>query len=248
VTPVRLLTYNIKNGGVGREPFLVATIAACTPDIVLFQEAIRADVIERIAQATGMAQWATFKRQSLGFMSRTPVDHYEWHRPRFSRYAFLEVVVLGGAVRFFGVHLSALHAAWTERRRVFEVRALLKGIARHQDGFHVLAGDFNTLAPNEPLDIRRLPARLRPFIWMSGGRIRWRTIQEVLDAGYVDAFRTAHPDDPGFTLPTHDPHVRLDYVFVPKGYTDRVGRCEVVRGESAAKASDHFSLLADVQV
>jgi hypothetical protein len=65
VTDVRLLTYNIKNGGIGREPFLIATIAECAPDIVLFQEAIRADVIERIAKATGMAQWATFRPQSI---------------------------------------------------------------------------------------------------------------------------------------------------------------------------------------
>jgi exodeoxyribonuclease III len=156
--------------------------------------------------------------------------------------------MMGGAVRFFGVHLSALHAAWTERRRVFEVRALLKGISQHQHGFHVLAGDFNTLAPNEPLDIQRLPARLRPFIWMSGGRIRWRTVQEVLDAGYVDTFRAAHPDAAGFTLPTDDPHVRLDYVFVPNRYADRALGCDVVNSSSAKKASDHFPLLAHVQV
>ena len=245
---VRLVTYNIKNGGTGRQPFLISTIAACAPDIVLLQEATRADVIEQLASATGMAQCATFKRQSLGFMSRTPVDHYEWHRPRFSRYAFLEVVLHSGAVRFFGVHLSALHSAWTERRRVFEVRALLKGIAQHQHGLHVLAGDFNTLAPDQPLDLRRLPLRYRPFVWMSGGRIRWRTIHEVQDGGYVDAFRARHPADPGFTLPTHDPHVRLDYVFVPKQYADRVVRCEVVTSDSATKGSDHFPLLADVQV
>ena len=76
----------------------------------------------------------------------------------------------------FGVHLSALHAAWTERRRVFELRSLLRSVERHQHGFHVLAGDFNTLAPTENLDVARLPARLRPFVWLSGGRIRWRTI------------------------------------------------------------------------
>jgi exodeoxyribonuclease III len=248
VTALRLLTYNIKNGGTGREPFLISTIAACAPDIVLLQEATRANVIQQLAGATGMAQWATFERQSLGFMSRTAVDHYEWHRPRWSRYAFLELVVMNGAVRFFGVHLSAIHSAWTERRRVFEVRALLNGIARHQQGFHVLAGDFNTLAPNEPFDLRSLPLRLRPFVWMSGGRIRWRTIQEVLDAGYVDAFRLKHPNEHGFTLPTHAPHVRLDYVFVPQPHAARLLRCDVVTSASATKASDHFPLVADVQV
>ena len=55
------------------------------------------------------------------------------------------------------MHLSAVHAAWTERRRLVELRALLNVIAAHQDGFHVLAGDFNTLAPGEDLDVARLP-------------------------------------------------------------------------------------------
>jgi endonuclease/exonuclease/phosphatase family metal-dependent hydrolase len=248
VTPLRLLTYNIRYGGAGREELLISTIAACAPDVVLLQEATSAAVAERLAEGTGMAQWATFKRQSLGFLSRRPVEHYEWHRPRVSRHAFLEVVPAGTTVRVFGVHLSAVHAAWTERRRVFEVRALLKSIERHQAGFHALAGDFNTLAPGEILDLRRLPRRLQPFVWLSGGRIRWRTIQQVLDAGYIDAFRHIHPNDVGFTFPTTGRHLRLDYVFVPDRYAGQVARCEIVDGNSAAKASDHFPLYAELRL
>ena len=78
-----------------------------------------------------------------------------------SRHAFIEVVPAGENIRLFGVHLSALHAAWTERRRLFEVRSLLRSIEAHQHGFHILAGDFNTVAPTEKLDVRRLPARRR---------------------------------------------------------------------------------------
>jgi endonuclease/exonuclease/phosphatase family metal-dependent hydrolase len=243
---LRLLTYNIRYGGVGREPHLIDTINACSPDVVLLQEATHPAVVERLSAGTGMAQWGTFKRQSLGFLSRTPLDHCEWHRPRFSRHAFLEVVPRGTSVRLFGVHLSAVHAAWTERRRVFEVRALLKSVQRHQTGLHVLAGDFNTLAPGELLDIKRLPHRLRPFVWLSGGRIRWRTIQQVLDAGYVDAFRAKHPGVPGFTFPVADPHIRLDYVFVPAAMSDRVTTCEIKRSTAARLASDHLPLLAEL--
>jgi len=75
------------------------------------------------------------------------------------------------AIRLFGLHLSAVHAAWTERRRVFELRSLLRSIAEHQGGFQCSPGDFNTLAPGEDLDLKRLPPRLRPFVWLSGGRI-----------------------------------------------------------------------------
>ena len=57
----------------------------------------------------------------------------------------------------------------------------------------MLAGDFNTIAPGDTVEVGRLPMRLRPLIWLTGGRVRWRTIQTVLDAGYADTFRMLHP-------------------------------------------------------
>ena len=244
----RLLTYNILRGGHGRTDAIAAVINACAPDLVLLQEATDRANVERIAEATGMAEWRAFDRQSLGFLSRRPVAFCEWVRPRVSRHAFVEVVPEGERLRVFGVHLSAVHAAWTEHRRVMELRALLRSVARHQDGFHVLAGDFNTVAPGDLFDSGLLPMRVRPLVWLSGGRIRWRTVQTVLDAGYVDGFRQAHPDDPGHTLPTSHPHVRLDYVFVPSSHQARIAACNVVRDPVAVSASDHFPVVADFNV
>jgi exodeoxyribonuclease-3 len=242
----RLLTYNIQHGGHGRIDAIANVILAVSPDVVLLQEATDPANVERLASATGMAEGRAFARQSLGFLSRRPVSSYQWIRPRISRHAFIEIVPAGDQMRLFGVHLSAVHAAWTEARRVLELRALLRSVARHQQGFHVLAGDFNTLAPGEELDLTRLPLRLRPFVWMSGGRVRWRTIQTVLDAGYVDAYRLKHPLEPGATLPTSDPYLRLDYVFVPKSYTDRMLDCDIVRHRDAVTASDHFPVVAEL--
>jgi exodeoxyribonuclease III len=243
----RLLTYNIRIGGAGRVEPLARVINACAPDVVLLQEATRPAVIEQLAARTGMAEWRAFPRQSLGYMSRAPAVHASWHRPLLSHHAFVEVVPAGDPLRLFGVHLSAVHAAWTERRRVYELRALLHSVRQHQAGLHVLAGDFNTLAPGALLDVNRLPARLRPFVWLSGGRIKWRTVQTVLDAGYVDAFRLAHPDDPGFTVPATDPHVRLDYMFVPAAFGDRVRQCDLVRHPDVQGASDHYPVLLDLE-
>jgi endonuclease/exonuclease/phosphatase family metal-dependent hydrolase len=245
---IRLITYNIRRGGTGREEALAATIAQCSPDIVIVQEATNPSVVESLASRTGMPHCAARPRLSLGFMSRVPIAHYAWHRPRVSRHAFLEVVPAGMDFRIFGVHLSAVFAAWTEHRRAFELRALLRSIAAHQHGFHALVGDFNTVAPGELLDVAALPGKVRATLWMSGGRIRWRTIQLVLDAGYVDAFRAHHPRDPGLTLPTRRPQVRLDYAFVPASSVVRVRRCDVVRSADAVSASDHFPLLAEFDV
>lgn len=244
----RLLTYNIRRGGSGREKDLAAVVSACWPTVVVLQEARLPAVVERIAAAAGMAHWGARAGESLGFMSATPMRHVEWHRPRLSRHAFLELVPATLDMRVFGVHLSAVHAAWTERRRAIELRSLLAGVARHSEGFHVLAGDFNTLAPGELLDPRKLPGRLRALVWLSGGRIRWRTIQIVLDAGYTDGFRHQHPEDAGHTFPTWDPHVRLDYLFLAKAHAGRLVSCAIVKDHGAAAASDHFPLLAELEV
>ena len=53
----RLLTYNILKGGTGREALIAQVINSCTPDLVLLQEATDPGNVERLAQATGMADW-----------------------------------------------------------------------------------------------------------------------------------------------------------------------------------------------
>jgi len=222
-------------------------VRSCDADVVVLQEATLPEVVERVAQAAGMTAWASHPNHSVGFMSRIPIAHHEWHRPAPSRRAFLEIVPEGDRVRIFGVHLSAVHSNWTEQRRVRELRALLKGIERHQHGFHVVIGDFNTLAPGEQLAVERLPYRLQAVLWLSGGHIRWETIQIMLDASYLDAYRMLHPKDPGFTFPTWDPHVRLDYAFVPGPSADRLRGCQVMAAAPGLKeASDHLPLLAEV--
>lgn len=245
---LRLLTYNVRRGGRGREAALADVIRACDADVVVLQEATDQRSVERMARCAGMPQHASRAGGSLGFLSRVPVAHYGWHQPRISRHAFLEIELAGSGARIFGVHLSAVHAAWTERRRTEELRALLRAIRQHQGGFHVLTGDFNTLAPGELLDFTKLPGRLRALVWLSGGRVRWRTIQIVLDAGYVDVYRALHPSSPGLTFPTWDPHVRLDFLFVPARYAAQVMSCEVVNMSGTREASDHLPLLSVLEI
>ena len=215
---------------------------------MIFQEATDPAVIRTLSEGALMPHFAAAPRLSLGFMSRVPISSHSWHRPPLSRHAFLEIVPTGVAIRLFGVHLSAVFAALTEHRRAFELRALVGAIQREQHGFHAVAGDFNTVAPGELFDVDALPQKVRATLWLSGGRVRWRTIQLMLDAGYADVFRQTHPNDPGLTLPAVKPQVRLDYVFVPKPNLDRVTRSEVIRTPPAQEASDHLPLLAEFTI
>ena len=246
---LKLLSYNIRFGGTGRESLLAGVIRAVSPDLVVFQEATNPQVIERLANDTGLSYWAAQRSHSIAYISRAKVDYHEWHYPAGAKHSFLEIVPAGSEARIFGLHLSARFSKWSERQRGREIRNLLKGIERHQHGFHVLVGDFNTLAPGEILDVRKMPAWIRALVWISGRDIQRETIQVMLDAGYADGFRLLHPDIKGYTFPIWDPHLRLDYVFVPANSADRLKECEVVeQPRQVLNASDHLPLFAQLEI
>ena len=243
--PLRILSYNILKGGVARETALAAVVSSCEPDIVILQEAYSPAVVQQLAASCGFDSWASSQGHSVAFLSRIAIAGYVWRRVRWAKRAYLEIVTAAD-FRIYGVHLSAVHSNLTEQRRAYELRALLRSVERHQDGLHVVTGDFNTLAPGERLNMNKLPPRLRALAWVTGKSIRWITIRMMLEAGYVDSYRKFHGDE-GHTFTTWDPHVRLDYAFVPEAFKGNITRCEVVRDHPKLKeASDHFPLLTEI--
>ncbi len=246
---LKLLSYNIRFGGIGREARIADVIRRVSPDLVVFQEATEPRVIQGLADAVEYPLWAAKPAHSIAFLSRVAIAHHEWHYSPGSKHSFLEIALAGSPTRIFGLHLSAMFSKWSEQRRAREIRQLLQGIQKYQEGFHVLVGDFNTLAPGEVLNIHQMPTWIRVMIWVSGRDIQRETIQVMLKANYLDGFRTLYPDDKGYTFPTADPHLRLDYIFVPAQYAKHLLRCEVIREPpSVALASDHFPLSAELEL
>lgn len=253
---MRFLTYNIREGGVGRADEIAAVIKAANPDVVALQEATRPQVVEQIAKAAGFEFFGSRQSHSTGFLSNVPVLDYGWRHPPRTRHALLEVSLADGFPRVFVLHLRAWFSKWSERQRARELRGLLDGIQeqlkreRNAFAFHVLAGDFNALAPGERLDPSHMPRWIRGMIWLSGRDIARSTIEMMQSDGYIDAWRALYADretEPGYTFPVWDPHVRLDYVFTPAEYATRFKACEVRRTpETVRTASDHFPLLVEI--
>ena len=253
---MRLLTYNIRNGGVGRAGEIAEVITAARPDVVALQEATDPAMVEQIAKVAGFPYSGSRRSHSTGFLSRVPVREYAWRHPPRTRHALLEVSLGDGLPRLFVLHLRAWFSRWSEQRRARELRGLLDGIRdqlereHHAFAFHLLAGDFNALAPGEAFDPSPMPRWIRGMIWLSGREIGRHTIEMMRADGYVDAWRVVHPDsekEPGFTFPVWNPHVRLDYVFTPTAYASRVMTCEVRRTPDAVRtASDHHPLLVEL--
>lgn len=253
---MRLLTYNIREGGAGRAEQIAEVISAADVDVVALQEARAPAMVEQIAKLSGFAFHGSQRGHSTGFLSRVPVLDYGWRHPPRTRHALLEVSFANGYPRLFVLHLRAWFNSWSEQGRARELRGLLDGIRdqlereQHAFAFHVLAGDFNALAPGERFDSSPMPAWIRGMVWLSGRDIARSTIEMMRADGYADAWRTIHRDaerEPGHTFPVWNPHLRLDYVFTPVKYASRFTGCQVLTTPDAARrASDHFPLLVQI--
>jgi hypothetical protein len=54
---LRVLSYNIRFGGAGREDLIARIIAFCEPEVVVRQEATSPKVVQRLASALDMPAW-----------------------------------------------------------------------------------------------------------------------------------------------------------------------------------------------
>ncbi len=239
----KLLSYNIHFGGSEKREQLAEVINQIKPDLVVFQEASEPEVIKFLSEKCEMKFWAARRRHSLGFISKNKPEHYEYFHPENSKHAFLEIQLPDSETRVFGLHLRARFSKWSEAKRHEEIKVLLDSIKQHEHGFHALVGDFNTLAPGEVFHLELMPLWIRALIWASGRDIKRDTIQTILDGGYVDGFRKLFPNEKGYTFPVWQPHVRLDYIFLPQKFADKLLKFEIVKIPLTEKASDHFPLL-----
>src|SRR5258708_27167546 len=113
---LRVMSYNIRYGGVRHESELAAVLNAAAADVVLLQEAVRPDVVGRLASSTRFPYVGSRLGQSTAFMSRVPIAAQTWHKPRGARHPFLELVLDGTDARIFALHLSAWVSNCSERR------------------------------------------------------------------------------------------------------------------------------------
>ncbi len=149
----------------------------------------------------------------------------------------------------YGVHLAAYYPWFLEWWRAYQIRALLRPVRQTTGDRHLLAGDFNAIAPGDLALLAGAPLWVRAQTWFQLGRVpRW-ALKVLLEAGYVDCFREMHPEEDGFTLPSTGPQVRLDYVFATPPLARALSGCRVVTEPAvAASASDHLPVLAEFRL
>jgi endonuclease/exonuclease/phosphatase family metal-dependent hydrolase len=225
---VRVLTWNIWNGGLGRLDAIERVLREQDADVVALQEANDHASVEALGARLGtqVVYGEANSEFAVVWLSRVPVARAMNHRLPQLEKTLLEIEVDGR--RLFATHLSAGRTRADEPRRVAEVEAILAHVG---DG-NVLVGDFNAVHPDDevgdPPSEEQAPADY----------VSRRPIERVLEAGFTDCFRALNPGERGWTYLAWRPWARLDYVFARR----HVRSCEVVE----TQASDHFAVVAEL--
>jgi endonuclease/exonuclease/phosphatase family metal-dependent hydrolase len=247
---VKVLTFNIMNGAIGREYYGLEIFRALDPDLILLQEVTDPDVVRDWATELKMnfvlAKGYTFRRVTL--LSRYPILSWHSHTPfpKLSR-DFLEVIIEpqpNQTITVFCLHCAAQPFVLYEWFRLWELRSIIRRAKRYQTTPCLIAGDFNSVAPGDNLVSVWLPPGLRPLMRLQGNRYLRAAISLVLRSGFVDCYRRLH-SDAGFTFPPPAPTIRFDYIFVNAYFSQFLQTCFVIDYLSAVnRASDHYPLMA----
>ena len=125
--PLRLVSYNIRFGGRGRDGVIADILGKLEPDVVVFEEAYDVRVLDSIAGRLGMHTVLARPDHSVAAMSRIAFDEAEWRTYRRGR-AVLALGLPEHSLRVLGLHLSAGMSGRGERLRIAEAGRLLEGI------------------------------------------------------------------------------------------------------------------------
>ncbi|MCL4261726.1 MAG: endonuclease/exonuclease/phosphatase family protein [Anaerolineae bacterium] len=249
---MRILTYNILDGGHGREHLILEVLQAHQPDVVFLQELFSPIIAHDLAQNLDMQYFFAEgnSRRHLALLSRLPImESHSYHPSPAIHRAILYAKLAGpfaGPLHVFGVHLVASPFFLLEGWRLWEVKTLLQLVNPFLSEPCLIAGDFNAFSPQDEVNTTHWPRWLRRLLALQGGWLPRRTIQKMLDAGLIDCYRSLHPEEHGCTLAPPVPSARLDYIFANSVWQTHLHKCVVINESLAVmSASDHFPVLAD---
>ena len=249
MTTFSVATYNIHFGGTGRVHFITDILRSLTADAIVLTEASDPHVVEAIAQDLKMDYvLAKGEKTSLALLTRLPIVLWNVFEPKQIKRPLLEVTLRVSEklqITLYGMHLQPHYFRQSENHRVRTLGEYLTYIYNQQANPHLLLGDFNAIAPGDHVGNQSQPLKVKLMRWWERGRLHTDAIGSLLTAGYTDCFRTLHPEEDGFTIPTGSPNVRLDYIFADRVVSERLLTCEVITQPSTVvQASDHYPLLA----
>jgi endonuclease/exonuclease/phosphatase family metal-dependent hydrolase len=254
---MRIVSYNILDGGAGRAEQLGRVIESARPDVVGLVEAEDAGVVEALAARLNMDFiHAPGNKKASALLSRFPIRHSINHaplHPRLSKSLLEAAVVDPSSTEWtFGVlHLHARAMEADESIRETEIAEVLEIFRLHREARrpHLLIGDFNANAPYQQIEPTLCKPSTRKAFYANGGYLPRRVIGRVLEAGYADSLRALYPvmSQTARSFSTEMPGQRVDYIFTFGIEASRLTKARIIFDQPARDASDHYPVFLELR-
>ncbi len=255
---MKVMTWNIKTGGGTRLAAILAVLQRERPDVLALQELRdfeRHDGrrMQEVAEAVGMT--AHLARsvfgQPVAVLARPPLELTRRRAVRWRLHhaaAAAVVPTAAGPLTVVSTHLNP----FSPYRRMREARWLAARYASRRR-LVVLAGDLNALDPrtDHTAALERLSPLYRRRHLAADGSADTRAITAFEDAGFSDLWGGGADAS---TAPTTEgggkefSGMRLDYVLGSPPVAARSRGLRVLRGGETEYASDHYPVVADLDL
>ena len=189
---LRVMTYNILDGGENRETYILNVIQTARPDVVLLQEVFTEEFLMFLSHPLGMTYYMGpgNKKRKVALLSKIPVLTFKSYHPFFPTWRnFVEADIEcepNMTVRLIGVHPIANLGIIFEIWRWLEAKYVINHIQVYKSEPCLLAGDFNAVAPGEQVKTENMPGWLKWIIYLQGNRVYYFSLKFLLSIGFVD--------------------------------------------------------------
>ncbi len=253
---MKLMTYNILNGGEAGLDKVIEAVKREAPDYLTINEANTFSdnnnrVLKKFAKETG------FEHYDIALSGE-----YEYHVAVFSKQLFKEIHKLTPLMRacivavidteMGQISIASLHLTpYSEDLRHPEIDKIVAFQKKYPN--RVLMGDMNSLSrldgyhPNMMKNFNEMQTKK----FTTNGKLRFDAIDKIMSVGYVDSAVELHKNT-DFTAPTSineyaaHSNMRLDYIFVSESLKSRINDYKVVKNELTNTASDHYPVLLSI--
>ncbi len=253
---MKLITYNISNGGEDRFDSVIEIVSDENPDFLIINEAngFERNDNQKLKEFSEKIKLPYFQLSLSG--------EYDYHTAVFSKYPFKEIEGLKplrnagiiavietelGEIAIVGVHLTPD----TEDLRLKEIGLIVGRQKKYQN--KILMGDMNSLSATDDYNqgiIKEFDeAQLNKFT--TNGKFRFDVINKIISIGYMDT-AVIFGKQKESTVPTkinkdeaHLISMRVDYAFISDSLKNKVKNYSVIKNNLTEKSSDHYPVVIE---
>jgi len=239
---MKIVSFNIFDGGQARLPKILAIINKENPDYLAIQEANgfeAATILDYKNYALSLAP----SGYHVATFSRIAFSSVQTYTGQFKNAALQTICDLPfGKTVICNTHLSP----WTEDERQKELAIIIKSQEKYD--YKIILGDLNSLSPHDSFpekEVNNFNAYQRKK-FMKNGKLCFDTINMLLNNGYVDVaqekgfadIKTVHKSTQ--EKYAHSTMLRLDYIFISRSLLKFLKSARVIINSKTKKVSDHY--------